>query len=87
MNPQLLGGAVTFTATVAPISGSGVPAGNVVFSVDEVMATVALNGSGQAMYLATSLGAGEHYVLASYAGNSTYASSGQGLIETILSRR
>jgi hypothetical protein len=81
-NPQIPGKAVTFTATVA--AGSGTPAGNVVFSVDEVaVATVALDGKGQAAYLAPSLAQGQHYILASYAGNSTYASSGAGLTETI----
>jgi hypothetical protein len=81
-NPQVPGGAVTFTATVK--SGSGTPAGNVVFSVDEVaVATVALGGNGQATYLAPSLAQGQHYILASYEGNSTYASSGAGLTEII----
>jgi len=84
-NPQAPGGAVTFTATVAPVSGTGTPAGNVVFSVDEgaVTKTVALNSKGQATYLDSSLAQGQHYILASYAGSSTYASSGAGLNQSI----
>jgi Big-like domain-containing protein/IPT/TIG domain-containing protein/beta-propeller repeat-containing protein len=83
-NPQLPGAAVTFTATVAPVSGTSVPAGNVAFSVDEVtVATVALGSNGQATYLASDLTQGKHYILASYEGNTTYASSGAGLTESI----
>ncbi len=84
-NPQAPGGAVTFTATVAPVSGTGIPSGNVVFSVDEgaVTKTVALNSKGQATYLDSSLAQGQHYILASYAGNSTYAPSGAGLNQSI----
>ena len=83
-NPQLCGSAVTFTATVTPVSGTGIPTGNVVFSIDEVsVATVALDANGKAAYSTSGLPSGAHYILASYAGNSTYASSGHGLTETI----
>lgn len=83
-NPQLFGNTVTFTATVAPVSGTGIPAGDLVFSIDEnSVATVALDGAGKATYSTSALTGGQHYVLASYTGNSTYASSGNGLIETI----
>jgi hypothetical protein len=84
-NPQLPGNAVTFTATVQPLSGVGTPGGNTVFSIDEAaVATVALDSSGNASYQAGSLGSGQHYILASYQGNSAYASSGDGLTEEIL---
>jgi hypothetical protein len=83
-NPQLIGNTVTFTATVAPVSGTGIPAGSLVFSIDEnSAATVTLDGTGKATYSTSALAGGQHYVLASYAGSSTYASSGNGLIETI----
>lgn len=83
-NPEPLGGAVTFTATVAPASGTGIPTGNVVFSIDQVaVATVALNSSGQATYLASSLGGGQHYVMAAYGGDSTYAASGGAVTQII----
>jgi hypothetical protein len=85
VNPQVLKQPVKFTATVALASGTGTPAGNVVFSIDEAtVATVALNTSGVATYTTSALAAGEHYVLASYAGNTTYNSSGDGLTETIV---
>lgn len=84
VNPQLLNNPVTFTAAVALLSGASIPTGSVVFSIDEqVVGTVALNSAGKATYATSSLAAGDHYILASYAGNSAYSSSGDGLIETI----
>jgi hypothetical protein len=83
-NPQVQGVSITFTATVKPASGTGVPTGNVVFSVDGTSAsTVALNGSGEAAYMTSSLTTGSHTILASYAGSSTYSASSQSLTETI----
>jgi hypothetical protein len=82
-NSVVPGTSVTFTAVAAPVSGTGIPTGNIVFSVDEAtVATVTLSG-GKATYTTSSLVAGEHYVLASYAGNTTYAASGDGLNEII----
>jgi len=82
-NPVVPGTSVTFTAKVAAASGTTVPTGNIVFSIDEVaVATVALSG-GKATYMTAALAAGEHYILASYAGSSTFASSGDGLNEFI----
>jgi hypothetical protein len=83
-NSVVPGTAVTFTAEVSPVSGAGMPSGTVVFSIDEKnVATVALNGAGRATYSTKSLAAGEHYVLASYSGNSTYAASGYGFNEIV----
>ncbi len=83
-NPQVQGSSVTFTATVAPASGTGIPTGNVVFSVDSVStSTVALNGSGVATYPTSSLTAGQHTILASYGGSTAYASSSNSLTQTI----
>jgi len=83
-NSVVPGTAVTFTATVTPVTGTAIPTGNVIFAIDEVnVATVALNGKGVATYSTSALPAGEHYVLASYAGNATYAASGGGFNEII----
>jgi len=81
-NPQVIADSLTFTATVA--SGTVAPTGNVVFTIDEAtVATVALT-AGKATYTTATLAVGPHYVLASYTGNATYASSGEGLTETIV---
>jgi hypothetical protein len=83
-NPVLPGTSITFTATVAALSGSAVPSGDMLFSVDEAtVATVALNSAGKAVWTTSALAAGAHYVLASYEGNTTYASSGDGFNEVI----
>jgi hypothetical protein len=83
-NPQGQGSAITFTATVTPDTGTAIPSGNVVFSVDGVSAsTDALGGNGEANYLTSSLTTGPHTILASYDGSSAYAASSGNLTETI----
>lgn len=79
------GAAVTFTAAVAPATGSAVATGSVTFSVDEAaVATVALNGAGKSTWSTSSLAAGGHYILATYGGSATLASSGDGLNEFVI---
>jgi hypothetical protein len=82
-NPVVPGTSVTFTATVAPVSGSGTPTGTVTFSVDEAAVATVTLASGKATYTTSTLTAGEHYVLATYSGSSTYAGSGGGFNEVI----
>jgi len=83
-NPAATGSTQIFTATVTPNTGTTIPTGNVVFSVDEGTGTsVALNAKGVATYSPAALSVGTHYILASYAGTSTYAASAQGLNESI----
>jgi hypothetical protein len=83
-NPQVQGSAVTFTATITPESGTGIPTGNVVFSVDGTSAsTVALGSNGEATYLTSSLAIGQHTILASYAGSIAYTASSNSHTETI----
>jgi hypothetical protein len=85
-NPAITGTNLTFSAYVAPNTGSAIPSGNVVFSVDNAtVATVALNAKGIAAYSTTTpLALGQHYILASYAGNSTYSASAGGVTENIV---
>jgi hypothetical protein len=84
-NPAVPGTSVTFTAAVAPVSGTGIPTGSIVFSVDEAaVATAALNSAGKATYTAANLPPGAHYVLANYPGSAAYASSGDGFNEFIV---
>lgn len=78
------GTVVTFTVAVTPLSGTGIPSGNVTISVDEAsVATLALSSAGKATWTTSALAAGAHYVLASYAGTSTYAASGDGINEIV----
>src|SRR6202161_2478256 len=71
-----LGQAVTFTATVAPLSGSGTPTGSVTFSDGATqIGTGALNSSGVATLSTSSLGVGSHSVTAVYSGDKNFSAS------------
>ena len=66
---------ICLTATVAPLSGSAVPTGAVVFAVGQkTIGTSTLSG-GKAYLVTSALPAGDDKVIASYAGNSTFAAS------------
>ncbi len=69
---------ITFTATVRPVTGAETPTGAVQFNIDgvDVGGTVALNAQGMATYSTTVLGAGNHNVIATYAGSTTFSGSG-----------
>jgi hypothetical protein len=84
-NPAVTGSKVTFSASVVPATGTSIPAGNVVFTIDEVnVATVALSSKGWATYTtAAPLSLGKHAILATYQGNTTYSASGGNVTETI----
>ena len=76
-NPQVLGQAVTFTATVTvPAPGAGTPGGTVTFTEGgTVLGTGAVNGSGQATFTTSSLTVGPHPVVATYGGDATFLGS------------
>jgi hypothetical protein len=83
-NPAVTGTNMIFTAGVAPVTGTGIATGSVVFSLDEtVAATVALTATGSATWTTAPFSPGLHYVLASYTGSTAYAPSGGGITETI----
>jgi hypothetical protein len=83
-NPAVLGSKMIFNVSVVPATGTGVPAGNVVFNIDQAnVATVALNSKGYATYSTSTLAYGAHAILASYEGSTTYSASGNGITETI----
>ena len=76
-NPSIPGISVTFTATVA--AASGTPTGTVTFSIDGVaQAPVKLtefNGQAQASFSTSSLGLGDHTIVATYSGGPGFAPS------------
>jgi hypothetical protein len=74
-NPSTVGQSVTFTATVAPTGGSGMPTGQVTFSVDGGAGTMVTLSGGKAMFSTATLTATNHTITASYAGNGTFAAS------------
>ena len=70
------GQAVTFTATVAPVSGSGTPTGSVTFSDGATqIGTGTLNSSGTATLSTSSLGVGSHSVTGVYSGDTNFSTS------------
>ena len=85
------GTAVTFTATVAPVSGTWTPTGDVSFRIDGApYIHVTLDSSGHASYSTDTLTAGQHTITAAYLGTPHYdlAPDGYGpssasLVETI----
>jgi autotransporter-associated beta strand protein len=83
-NPSTAGQSVAFTATVQSPSGGGTPTGTVTFSVDGVpQTTLTLNGSGQAFWVTSGLGVGNHTVTATYNGSSTMNGSSDSLSQTV----
>ncbi len=74
-NPSLLGGSVTFTATVGVVApAAGTPTGSVDFVIDGTPTTVALSGL-TATLTTSALGVGSHTVTAAYSGNSDFDTS------------
>jgi hypothetical protein len=65
-----LGVSVTFTATVAPTSGTGVPTGTVTFFDGSTQLGTATLSSGAATYTTASLAAGAHSITAQYGGDA-----------------
>jgi hypothetical protein len=83
-NPQVLGSAVSFTATVTPAFGTGVPTGDVVFFENgTTVFEAALDGKGKATFSTSTMANGQHIILASYAGSNAYTASSASLTETI----
>jgi hypothetical protein len=85
------GTAVTFTATVAPVSGTWTPTGDVSFRIDGApYIHVTLDSSGHASYSTDTLTAGQHTITAAYLGTphyhlapDGYAPSSASLLQTI----
>jgi hypothetical protein len=73
---SVFGRPVTFTATVSPAGGAGVPTGTVTFRDGAtVLGTIALNPQGQANLAITTLAVGSHSITAVYAGDTNFAAS------------
>jgi len=85
LNPSEFGDAVTFTATVAPTSGTGTPTGAVVFTIGGVaQPAAALDGSGNATLTVSNLTAGTHAVSASYGGDAAFLASNSSVLSQVV---
>ena len=88
-NPATIGTAITFTATVAGLTpGEGVPTGSVIFTdqtgIDTAAPLVAVSTSAASATLTTSaIGIGSDTVIASYSGDSVFATSSAYITQTV----
>jgi hypothetical protein len=80
------GQAITFTAAVAPKSGSGVPTGTVTFNDGATqLGTVSLNSSGSAALDTSTLSVGSHLIAATYSGDANFAASTSAAVSITIS--
>jgi hypothetical protein len=85
-NPSVFGQTVTITATVAPVPpASGTAQGTVTFKEGATtLATIALNGSGQAALVSSSFSVGSHTINAKYNGDGNLSpSTAVPLVQTV----
>jgi Glycoside hydrolase family 44/Bacterial Ig-like domain (group 3) len=69
------GQAITFTAAVAPQSGTGVPTGSITFLDGESQRAVGALNAGAASLSSANLAVGTHTITAAYSGDANYAAS------------
>ncbi|AXC10399.1 Cell surface protein [Acidisarcina polymorpha] len=88
-NQEALGNEVTFTAHVVPVSGSGIPTGEISWKIDgAVVGHSDLDGNGEAVFSTSALSSGAHNVVAGYLGDpAAYSSSIGTFTETITGGR
>ncbi len=85
-NSPVYGISVTFTATVTPASGTGVPTGTVAFMDGaSLLGKSAVNGSGVAMFATSFLAVGAHSITAMYGGDSSNNASTSGAVSVNVS--
>jgi hypothetical protein len=71
-----VGANLTFMATVSPVSVSTLPTGTVTFTDGATtIGSGSLDGTGKATFSTTSLALGNHSIVATYAGNTTFSPS------------
>jgi len=83
-----LGQNITFTATVSPVAGVGIPTGTVQFNIDgvNVGGLRALNPTGSATYSTASLSAGPHNVVATYGGSAIFSGGGSATFVQVVNK-
>ncbi len=78
-NPSIIGAQVTYTATVSPASGTGMPTGQVAFSDGTTpisgCGAVTVGSTGTATCKSTYNAVGSHTITAEYLGDATYQAS------------
>jgi hypothetical protein len=72
VNPSVFGQTVTFTAAVAPTSGTGTPTGTVTFFDGAATLGTATLSNGKATFSTSALAAAGHAITADYGGDGTF---------------
>ena len=82
------GQSITFTATVRPSTGTGIPTGTVQFNIDgvNVGGILTLNAQGRATYSTATLTAGLHTIIATYSGSAIFAGGGSAAFTQIVNQ-
>src|SRR5207302_885487 len=75
LNPSALGQAVTFTATVKPVSGTVTPTGTVTFQDGAATLGTGMLSGGTATFTTSGLGTGAHSITAIYGGDANFTGS------------
>ena len=87
VNPSVFGQSVTFTATVAAVPpGSGIPTGSVVFLIDGNPQSPVALVAGQATLTTSTLTVATHPVVANYAGDTNFNSSGSATLNQVVNK-
>ena len=85
VNPSVSGQAVTFTATIAPVSpGSGTPTGTVTFNDGSTVLGIVTFTSGTASFTTSSLAVGTHSIKAVYAGDTNFKTSTSAVLKQVV---
>ena len=82
-NPSTFGQTVTFTATVTDPGGFGTPIGTVTFTIDGNQVGSPGLANGQAIFVTSSLGAGNHNISVNFNGDLNYQPSSASTNQTI----
>jgi uncharacterized repeat protein (TIGR01451 family) len=82
-DPSVYGQSVTFTATVAPTSGSGTPTGTVTFTDGSTTLGTSGLSAGKATLTTSSLSVASHTIGAAYSGDGTFLPSSGSLTQTV----
>ena len=86
LNPAIAGQGITFSATVPTTAAGTVPTGTVTFyDGTTALGTTALNGSGVANFITTTLTGGVHTITAVYSGDNVYGGSTSGAVAQAVS--
>ena len=85
VNPSVAGQAVTFTATVSPVSpGSGTPTGTAKFMDGSTTLGTAALGGGTASFTTSALAVGTHSIKVVYSGDGNFKTSTSSVLSQVV---